>query len=126
MTINMTKTRGTIRKVIEDYGSTITITPMTIALDKWGDKTETTGTPVSTVGVSYDYFTARFNFQPAGNLTEGDVIIIIKDDETITTQSGSTTYKVTYNSVVYNIISVEDYKVADTILAKQIILKKRI
>lgn len=124
--MNMTKTRSTIRKVIDDYGSTITITPITIVIDKWGDKTESNGTPVSTVGVSYDYFTARFNFQPIGNLTEGDVIVIIKDDETITTQTGLTIYKVTYNSIDYNVISVEDYKVANLVLAKEIILKKRI
>jgi|TARA_Y100000034_G_C6849013_1_gene384959 hypothetical protein len=123
--VDMTKTRNSIRKVIDNYGSTITITPITISTDKWGDKTESDGTPVETVGISYDYFTARYNFQPIGNMSEGDFIIIVKDDESITTQSGSTIYKMTYNSVNYDVISVEEYEVANVVLAKQVILKKR-
>ena len=123
--VDMTKTRNSIRKVIDNYGSTITITPITISTDKWGDKTESDGTPVETVEISYDYFTARYNFQPIGNMSEGDFIIIVKDDESITTQSGSTIYKMTYNSVNYDVISVEEYEVANVVLAKQVILKKR-
>jgi len=126
MVVDMTKTRNSIRKVIDNYGSTVVITPMTISNDKWGDKTESDGAQVSTVGISYDSFVARYNFQPAGNLTEGDVIIILKDDETITTQTGSTIYKVTYNSKDYEVVSVEEYVVGDVDLAKQVILKERI
>jgi len=124
--VDMTKTRNSIRKVIDNYGSSITITPITISKDKWGDKTESDDTPVSTVGIGYDYFSSRFNFQPIGNMSEGDFIIIIRDDETITTQSGTTIYKMTYNSEEYNVLSVEEYEVADVVLAKQVILKKRI
>jgi len=124
--VDMTKTRNSIRKVIESYGSTITITPYTVTNDKWGDKTESAGTPVETVGISYNNFTSKFNFQPVGNLSEGDFIIIIKDDETIATQEGINFYKMTYNSIIYNVISVEEYEVANVVLAKQVILKKRI
>ena len=122
----MTKTRNSIRKVIESYGSTITITPYTVTNDKWGDKTESDGTPVDTIGISYNNFTSRFSFQPVGNLSEGDFIIIIKDDETIATQEGSNFYKMAYNSITYDVLSVEEYEVANVVLAKQVILKKRI
>jgi hypothetical protein len=124
--VDMTKTRNSIRKVIESYGSTITITPYTVTNDKWGDKTESDGTPVDTIGISYNNFTSRFSFQPVGNLSEGDFIIIIKDDETIATQEGSNFYKMAYNSITYDVLSVEEYEVANVVLAKQVILKKRI
>ena len=125
MTIDMTNARRTIRKLVDDYGTAITITPMTLAKDKWGDKTETTGTPVVTVGVSFNIMADKFNYQPMGDISDADLIVIIKDDETIAAESGSTRYKVTYESVLYDVVSLEDFDLAGLTLAKQIILKKR-
>jgi hypothetical protein len=125
MTIDMTKTRTSIGRVIDDYGSTITITPLTLTRDKWGDKSESAGTPVATVGISYDYFTSKFNFQPVGEVLEGMFIVIVKYDETIAAQAGEVRYKLTYNSVDYDVMSVEEYEVGDIVLAKQIIAKKK-
>ena len=126
MTIDMTKTRSSIDGVIDNYGSTITITPLTISRDKWGDKTESAGSAVATVGIPYDIMSERFNFQAIGNLEEGDTIIIIKYDETIATQSSDIRYKITFDSIDYDVTSIEDYDVAGITLAKQIIAKRRI
>jgi len=122
----MTKTRSSIRKIIEKYGSTITITPITITTDKWGDKTETDGTTVSTVGIPYDIMSERFNFQMPGDLVEGDMIMILKDDETVDSPTDNIRYKITFDSQDYDVISVEDYDVSDITLAKQVTCKKRI
>ena len=122
----MTKTRDTITNVINSYGSSVTITPLTLSFSKYGDKTESTGTPVSTVGVTYDIFSTRMNIQPMGKVPEGDLMVIIKYNETVTAPSGATEYKVTYNGVEYSVSSVEDYVVANTTLAKNLILKKRL
>jgi len=125
MTIDMTKTRTSISGVIDDYGSAVTITPLTLAKDKWGDKTETAGTPVVTVGIPYDYFVNRFNYKSVGDIVDGDFIVIIKYDETIAAQAGEVRYKMTYSAVEYDVTSVEDYVISGLVLAKQIICKKR-
>jgi hypothetical protein len=126
MTIDMSKTRASISGVIEDYGSTIVFTPMTLTRDKWGDKTESDGSTVATVGIPYDIFGEKFNYQAAGDLEEGDTIIIIKYDETVATQSSDVRYKVTFDSIDYDVISIEDYDVAGLTLAKQVMAKRRI
>jgi len=126
MTLDMTNVRDSVRKVVDNYGSTAVITPITISKDKWGDKAEVDDTAVNTVGIGYDEFTSRYNFHKLGNLTEGDLILILKDDETIDTQSSSTIYKITYNSIDYDVVSVENYRISNTIIAKQVTLKKRI
>lgn len=126
MTIDMTNIRNSVSGVIDDYGSDITITPMTLTTDKWGDKTESDGTPVSTVGVPYDLFSERFNFITPGDLLEGDLRIIVKYDETIYVETGDTRYKITFDSQDYDVVSVEDYDVADITIAKEVVGKKRI
>lgn len=126
MVLDLTNTRNSVTDMIDTYGSTVTITPMSLTQDKWGDKTESDGTPVVTVGIPYDIFSERFNFLTVGDLTEGDTLIIVKYDETIYAQSSDTRYKITFDSVDYDVISVEDYDVANITLAKQIVCKKRI
>jgi len=124
--VDMSKTRDSIRVVITTYGSTMSITPETLAFDKWGDKTITTGDVVNTIGINYNYFPTRLNIQPIGKVTESDIIIIIKDTETITAPSGGTQYKVVFNTVTYDVTEVEDYIVNNVTLAKQVVCKKRL
>ena len=122
----ITNAQSSVDNVIDTYGSTVVITPMTNTEDKWGDKTESDGTPVSTLGIPYNIMSERFNFIPAGDLVEGDIILILKNDETIYAQNGEVRYKITFDSIDYDVISVEDYDVADTTLAKQVVCRKRI
>ena len=112
--------------MVDNLGSTITITPLTITKDKWGDKTESEGTPVVTVGLPYDIFSEKYNFQTAGDLDEGDTVVIVKYDETVATQSNDIRYKLTFDSQDYDITSIEDYDISGITLAKQIMCKKRI
>jgi hypothetical protein len=125
MTKDLTSARTQVTKVITDYGSTITITPVTLTTSKWGDKTEVAGTPVSTVGIPYDIFVGKFNFQPTGDVMDGDVVLIIKYNETVALDTSNVRYKVTYNSVDYNIINIENFDVANITIAKRLILSKR-
>lgn len=127
MTKDMTSLQSSIRDTIDDLGQTIVITPITLTLTgKYGDKTESNGTPVSTVGVPYTYFKERFNFIPVGDLVEGDMLLIIKDNETIAVESSNVRYKVTVDSVDYDVVTLEDYNIANLTVAKQLTLRKRI
>jgi hypothetical protein len=125
MTIDMTKSRSSIRNLIDSYGSTTTITPMTITKDKWGDKTESDGSDVDTVSIPFDIFSEKFNFKQVGDINEGDLTLIIKDTETIAAESEEIRYKITFDSIEYDVTSVEDYDISGITLAKQIIVKKR-
>lgn len=124
MALDATKIRSSVRSVIDTYGSTITIVKYVITSDKWGDTTEGSGTSTPTIGVPYDIFIGRFNFQKVGGINDGDLTIIVKDDEDIDTVGTPNRYRLTYNSVNYKVVSVEDYDLADVTLAKQIICKK--
>ena len=121
----MTKSRSSIRNLIDSYGSTTTITPMTITKDKWGDKTESDGSDVDTVSIPFDIFSEKFNFKQVGDINEGDLTLIIKDTETIAAESEEIRYKITFDSIEYDVTSVEDYDISGITLAKQIIVKKR-
>lgn len=126
MTKDMTGARAQIRNVIDTYGSNIQITPITVSYDSYGDKTETDGTPVDVKAIPFEYFRARYNFQPVGDIQEGDFIMIIRDDETIAMQSSTTIYKVVLDDTAYLVESIEDFDLADITLAKQVILRKRL
>lgn len=79
---------------------------------------------ISTVGIPYNIFSGSFNYQPVGDISEADLVLLLKDSETVA-PSGDIRYKVTYKTVDYDIISVENIKLNDVVLAKQLILKKR-
>ena len=125
----MVGARNSIRNLIDTYGSTVTITLIIITKDKWGDKTETPGAPTTMLAIPYDILPDKFNFQPVGDISEGDVVMIIRDDETtVFLESAGATgirTKLTYESIDYDIISFEDYDLSGITLAKQIILRKR-
>jgi len=97
MAKDVTSFRSLISDIIDDLGSTITITPISITIDnKYGDKTESDGTPVSTKAVPYDYIASRYNFLTVGDLQEGESAFIIKYDESIAVLSSDTRYKVSF------------------------------
>lgn len=95
--------------------------------------------PTTTVGITYDFIAGRLNQVPAGSLTEGDLTILIKDNEDIPlivgdnfplefpiTFGNKAYYKLTYKSVDYDVLSIKRFKLQEEILAKEIKLKRRI
>jgi len=110
-----------ISNAIDTYGSTITITPITITTNTRGDDTESAGTPVVTVAVPFNYFDFMYAFQKfKANMNQGEVSIIIKDSETIDEED-----KITYNSKDYSIREIQPFEIQDVVLAKQLLLRER-
>jgi hypothetical protein len=50
----------------------------------------------------------------------------MKDNETIGVESSNIRYKVTVDSVDYDVVTLEDYNIANLTVAKQVTLRKRI
>lgn len=110
-----------INTAITTYGSSITITPLTVTLNTRGDETESAGTPVSTVAVPFDYFSFMGQMVPFNKeLDVGETKLIIKAAETIDKND-----KVTFNSQDYRVTSIQPFEIQDVVLAKQITLMLR-
>jgi len=122
----MTGARSQIRQVITDLGTEVFFIPITVSINSYGDKTETEGVGVSVQAIPAEYFKGRYNYQPVGNINEGDVILIIRDDETLDIRDGSTIYTIELDDSIYQVDSIEDFDIANITLAKQVILKKRL
>jgi hypothetical protein len=123
MAIDMTKTRDAIRSVIDNYGTAITIDRYIHTKDKWGDWSKGTKTSVTTVGIPYNYFRDRFGFQPVGDMLEGEMKLIIRDDDVALPHVAGATdyrYELTYDSKTYRVIATETFIVAGIVLAKEV------
>jgi hypothetical protein len=123
--VNLTGVRKSVRSIVDDYGSPITLHPIDITTDKWGDKTELSTNTTTTVGIPYDIMVDKFNFQPIGDISDADLILIVKDTEDVFVDVGDRRMFITYKSVDYEVISVEKFIVKDITIAKQLIAKKR-
>lgn len=107
-------------KIFSKFGSTATHLPFSSqTVDKWGDSTPTFGTSASITIVPYNYIVSRLNFQPFGNLQENEVAMILKYDQAISAND-----RITYDSVTYRVVEVENYVYNDGVLAKAIRLAK--
>lgn len=72
-----------IDTVIDDYGTSITVTP--ISSENYDEDTgwsTSSGTSFATTVVPYDVFTPNMDFRDMGNLKEGDIRLIAKGDVT--------------------------------------------
>lgn len=101
-------------KVFSKIGSTVVLSALTSeSTDKWGDATPTYAAGTNVTAVPYDYVVDRLNYQPFGDLREGEVVMIFKYDQALDTDD-----KITYNSVDYQVLEVEDFPYNDGILAR--------
>jgi len=119
--VNATSVRAQIRTAITELGSSATRYAISVATDKWGDETETPDAGTAIVAVAYEDFPSKWNLIPAGNLVEGDTLMIVMDSVTVSVGD-----KITYNAIHYDVHSIEAYEIQDIILAKQLVLKRRI
>lgn len=79
----------------------------------------------TTTGLPYNIFSGRFDKKEVGDINEGDLTLILKNDETIHTEESNIRYIVTYNSIDYDVTSVEHLKVDGSIVAQQVNLVRR-
>ena len=95
--------------------------------------------PNEAVGIPYDIIAGRLNQVPAGNLEEGDMSILIKDNDAIAMVVGDSfalefpisfgnrgSFRVTYKSNIYDLLSIKRLKLKEELLARELVLKRRI
>jgi len=117
-TIQAGKIKAAFTKVINAWGSDVTLTPEASATDDaWGEPVVVDGTPVITLGVLDTNIIAKMNLGSQGRLKSGELMLILKGDETI-----DETFKITISGTDYNILSLDRTTAANTVIVYQIVL----
>ena len=119
-------TRNGVTAAINTTGSTVTITPYTIASSDSGysGQVETDGTPTTEIATPFGEL-KRIMKQIFGDLEVGGFQLALKSTATFDI-SGNTKYKVTYNDEVYDIVKQKRFFFANALVAWIITLSKRI
>lgn len=121
-----TAMRAGITSAINQLGSTLTITPYTDASQTsgYGGQVETSGTAVTETAIPFEELKTILK-QKFGDVETGKFQLALKSTAVFDI-SGSTKYKVTWNSEVYDIEKDRRYVLNDTVVAYIINLSKRI
>lgn len=119
-------TRNAITSAINLLGSSITITPYTIASSDSGysGQVETDGTAVTETAIPFEEF-KKILKRTEGNVETAGFQLALKYTATFDIQ-GSTKYKCTYQGDVYDIVDIKRYAIEDTLVAYIITVSKRI
>ena len=106
-----------ITDVLNNYGNTITVTPITLSeeTDEWGEYTRTPGTPFETSSVTYDTETLRRDFGNSVILNAGESMLLVKYDVTINPND-----YISMEGNEYKVKSSEPLKAADILIAQMI------
>jgi len=107
-----------------NFKSTITITPRAQTIGTFGGYNavnENASASFTINAVPSQSFKDKLNFLGIGNLSTGDMRLIIKSGESI-----DSTDKVTFQSINYDISEIRDIPFNDVIVAKALILTKRL
>jgi hypothetical protein len=100
--------------VIDKYGASIVITPVTgTTYSEDTGFTDTTSTSSTIKAIVYDYLTAKFELAKFGNNKLGELNLIVKGTQVIDKQ-----YKVSYNSKTYYVQTVSNLPLGETNLGK--------
>ena len=118
--------RNAVTSAINVIGSTITITPYTISSSDsaYSGQTETDGTVVNETAIPFEEFKS-ITKQKFGDLETGGFQLALKYTA-VFDLSGSTKYKATYQSDVYDITQFRRYAIEDVLVAWIITLTKRL
>ena len=120
--VNLTSIRNKINtKVFNGLGSIVTLYSVasSTAVDKWGDATAAYTLIGSVSAVPWNLLSDREGFQPFGELSEGDVDMAFKYDQSL--EQG---YKATVMGKDYVISVVEEFPIKDGNLVKIARLRK--
>lgn len=117
--VSITKVKAKIDEVIDTYGNDVIVTTIVQGVDdEWGEPTEASSSDVTIKAVSDTNFIKKLRFGNFGKLAEAELQLITKGDSVFDV----TLNKITLSGIVYKIISIEQYKVSDVILAQSLIL----
>lgn len=121
-----TSIRNTVRRLIADANlrTSITLTPLTRATGSGGGYsavTETSGTARTIYGIPSSYIQDKIDLVKFGDLKNGEVRMLVRDDETLDTND-----KVAFDSQTYNIRSIEPIYFNDVTIAVELILSERL
>ena len=109
-------------KIFSRLGSTITRRPYSSqSIDKWGDATVTYGTNESITGVPYSYFNSRDDFQPFGELADGETMIAVKYDQTVNIND-----LFVFDSKTFIVKEIEEFPLGDDNLLKVVRLSEQL
>ncbi len=116
--------RAQIRNLLSDANikSELTLTPIsrtTGASSGYEQPTEAEGTDVTVDCVPSNYIKTRIGLEKMGDLQEGEIRVLIRDDQTIDTND-----KVTFKSQSYLIREEKNIFFNEVIIAKSLILSK--
>ena len=113
-----TQIRTTISRA--DIRSTLTLTPITRTTGSEGgynQPTLTTGTARTVYAIPANYVKRRVSFQKFGDLREGEIRFLIRDDETVDTDD-----RVTFESQTYHIREIKPIYFNEVTVAQSITL----
>ena len=116
MAIDPTNYKNKIDQTIDNYGQSVTFTP--ISSESYSEDSgwsQTSGTPFVENVVPYEYISGRMSFQSEGNQDKGDVQLIVKGDSTFNEKD-----TFSYNSKTYIISEVNPLPMAGVILGQVI------
>ena len=122
-----TSVRNAVTSSINVIGSTITITPYTLASSSdsaYSGQVEVNGTAVSETAIPFEEFKSIMK-QKFGDLETGEFQLALKYTAVFDI-SGTTKYKATYQSDVYDITSFRRYAIENVLVAWIITLSKRV
>lgn len=116
--------RNAITNTIDSIGSSVTLTEYTEASSDGGysGDGEVVVSTQSETAIPFEEFKSLIK-QPFGNLEVAGTQIALKYDVEIDLQ---TKYKVTWQSVVYDVTRIQPYTIQDTIVAYIITISKRL
>jgi hypothetical protein len=93
--------------------------------ESWFDDVFKGGGVTTSVGIPYDIMVDKFNFQPVGDIGDGDLILLVKDSEDVFIQDSEKYMYITYKTIDYDVVSFEKFMLKDVTIAKQLVLKRR-
>jgi hypothetical protein len=120
--VSITQLRGKIdAKIFTGLGSTMLVSSIGTSTNTRGDLVSSFGTASSVVGVPYNLIKSRQGKEVFGDIQEGDMVCVFKYDQVI-----DVGYKVSFKSVNYNVVQVEDFPLLDEYLVKSVLLRKNL
>ena len=108
-------------KVFNDLAGDAILQSISIATDKWGDKTETVSSSTAIKIVPYNYFGFRKEYQPFGDLGVGESDVVVPYDTVFDIND-----KIILDSETYLIINSEKFVLQGGVLAYTIRITKNI
>lgn len=101
-------------KIFNRLGSTIIRSPyVSASTDKWGDESETYDSNENVTAVPYNYLSTKEDYQPFGDLQDGESVMAFKHDQTLSEYD-----KITFDSKTFIVKEIEKFPLANGYVLK--------